>query len=316
MLFDYDVIVVGAGPAGLTAGIYAARSGLRTLILERGAPGGLAAEAPLIENFPGFPEGISGIDLTDKLVKQAREEGVEIHELEEVTGLDLKMKEKRTKTDKAVYTSSALIIASGRRYRKLGVPGERELRGRGVSYCAVCDGAFFRGRRVVVVGGGNCASISAIYLANLASSVILVHRRHELRAEEALVKDLMESKVEILLNKEVERIEGESKVERVVLLDNKIGETDRLDIDGVFIQVGEVPNSQVAEEAGIKMTEDGYIVVDDRQRTSIRGVYAAGDVTVSPVKQIGTAVGQAIVAATEAFGHVKRPYYYEGDVQA
>lgn len=311
MRFDYDVIVVGAGPAGLTAGIYAARSGLRTLVLERGTPGGLAVEAPLIENFPGFPEGISGIDLTGRLVRQAKEEGVEIHELEEVTGLDLEMKEKRTKTSKAIYTSTALIIASGRRYRKLGVPGERELRGRGVSYCAVCDGAFFKGRKVVVVGGGNGASISAIYLANLASKVMLVHRRHKLRAEEALVKDLLESKVEILLNKEVERIEGESKVERVVLLDNRIGETDEIDVDGVFIQVGEVPNSHVAEEAGVKVTEDGYIIIDDRQRTSIQGVYAAGDVTISPVKQIGTAVGQAIVAANDAFGHIKRPYYYE-----
>jgi thioredoxin reductase (NADPH) len=311
MPFDYDVIVIGAGPAGLTAGIYAARSGLRTLVLERLAPGGLAAEAPLIENFPGFPEGISGMDLTQRLVRQAREAGAEIHELEEVTGLDLKMKEKTTKTDKTVYTSSALIIASGRRYRELGVPGERELRGKGVSYCAVCDGAFFRGKKVVVVGGGNCASISAIYLANLASRVMLVHRRHELRAEKALVESLLESRVDILLNKEVVRIEGDSKVERVVLLDNKIGETDRLETDGVFIQVGEVPNSKVSEEGGIKMTEDGYIVVDDRQRTSIQGVYAAGDVTITPVKQIGTAVGEAIVAATEAFGYIKRPYYYQ-----
>lgn len=306
----YDVVIVGAGPAGLTAGLYTARSGLRTVVLERGTPGGLAAEAPLIENFPGFPGGISGMELAGRLVKQAREVGAEIRELEEATRLDLQTGDKRTTTSKAVYSSPTLILASGCHYRKLDVPGEEELRGRGVSYCAVCDGAFFRRRRVLVVGGGNCAATSALYLSNLASQVSMVHRRHELRAEDALVKSLQERNVTILLNKEVTRIEGHERVEDVVLLDNKTGEIGEFEVDGIFVQIGEDPNSQVANDAGVVLDEDGYIVVDGRQRTNIPGVYAAGDVTSSPVKQIGTAVGQAIVAANEVFCHIKKPYYY------
>ncbi len=308
---DYDVIIIGAGPAGLTAAIYTARSGLRTLVLERGIPGGLAAEAPLIENFPGFPNGISGVELAERLVKQAQRVGAEIRELEEVTGLDLKAEEKHVETRKAVHAAPALILASGCCYRMLGVPGEREFRGRGVSYCAVCDGALFKGRKVVVVGGGNSAADSALYLSNLASEVMLVHRRGQLRAEQALVEDLRKKGTKLLLNKEVKRIEGDTRVKRASLLDNKTGEVAELEVDGVFIHIGEVPNSRFAQEAGVKVDNDGYVVVDDRQRTNIRGVYAAGDITPCPVKQVGTAVGQAIISAIEAFGYVKRPYYYK-----
>lgn len=308
----WDLIVVGAGVAGLTAGIYGARSGMETLVLEEKIPGGATAEAPLIENYPGFPEGINGIDLTKRLVKQTERMGAEIHELEKVTKLDLMARKKRAKTDKAVYSASALILASGCHHRMLGVPGERELLGRGVSYCAMCDGAFFKGRRVIVLGGGNSASVSAIYLSNLASDVKLAHRRDQLRAEEALVKDLRRRKVKILWNTEVKKIKGDARVKSVVLLNNKTGKIGELEVDGVFIQIGEIPNSQIAQEAGVEVDGDGYIIVDDRQRTNLDGVYATGDVTNCPVKQVGTSVGQAIVAATEAFCHVKRPYYYKG----
>jgi len=307
----YDVIIVGAGPAGLTSAIYAARSGLRTTVLERGIPGGLVAEAPLIENFPGFPEGISGMDLAERLARQAKGMGAEIRDLEEVIELDLEAGEKQARTHKAVYAAPTLIIASGSHYRTLGVPGEQEFRGRGVSYCAVCDGAFFKGKRVVVVGGGNSAAVTALYLSNLASGVMLVHRRGQLRAEEALVEDLQRRKVGLLLNKVVKEIIGDTRVEGVVLLENETGETSELGIDGVFVQIGEVPNSQVAREAGVEVDKDGYIIVDVRQRTNVRGVYAAGDVTLGPVKQVGTSVGQGIIAANEAFGYVKRPYYYK-----
>lgn len=307
----WNLIVVGAGAAGLTAGIYGARSGLKTLILEEKVPGGATAEAPLIENYSGFPEGINGMDLTKRLVEHAERMGAEIHQLEKATKLDLKAREKRVSTEKAVYIAPALILASGSHYRTLGVPGEEEFRGRGVSYCAVCDGAFFKGRRVMVVGGGNSAAVSAIYLSNLASDVKLAHRRNRLRAEEALVKDLRSRKVEILWNTEVKEIKGDTEVKSVVFLNNKTGEIGELGVDGVFAQVGETPNSKVAQEAGVKVDKDGYIIVDDRQRTNMEGVYAAGDVTACPVKQVGTAVGQAIIAATEAFGYVKRPYYYK-----
>ncbi len=308
----WDLIVVGAGPAGLTAGLYGARSGLKSLVLEEKTPGGTAAETPLIENYPGFYEGISGRDLVEKMTKHCRKVGAEVNELERVIELGLKSEKKVVKTDRAAYTASAVIIASGCHYKSLGVSGEEEFRGRGVSYCAVCDGAFFKGGRILVVGGGNSALVSAIFLANLASDVKLAHRKAQLRAEEALVKDLQAQKVEFLWNTELKEIKGDVRVRSVVLINNKTSETKEINVDGVFVQVGEVPNSQVAKEAGVEVDRDGYIVVDVRQRTNIKGVYAAGDVTTSQVKQIGAAVGQAIIAATEAFGYIKRPYYYEG----
>lgn len=308
----WDLIITGAGPAGLTAGIYGARSGLKTLVLEEKTPGGAAAETPLVENYPGFAEGISGQDLVKKMTEHCRKVGAKVNELERVVELNLEGEKKKIKTDTATYTASAVIIASGCHYRALGVPGENEFRGRGVSYCAVCDGAFFKGRKVLVVGGGNSAVVSAIYLSNLASDVKLAHRRNQLRAEEALVKDLLAQKVDILWNTEVKEIKGDVKVKSVVLIDSKTGKTREMDVDGVFVQVGEAPNSQIAKEAGIEVDKDGYIVVDERQRTNINGVYAAGDVTTCPVKQIGTAVGQAIIAATGAFSYIKRPYYYKG----
>jgi thioredoxin reductase (NADPH) len=307
----WDLIIVGAGPAGLTAGLYGARSGLKTLVLEEKTPGGAAAETPLVENYPGFYEGVSGRDLVEKMTEHCRKVGAKLNELERVIELDLKGEKKVVKTDRAAYTASAVIIASGCHYRSLGVPGEEEFRGRGVSYCAVCDGAFFKGGRVLVVGGGNSAVVSAIFLANLASDVKLAHRRAQLRAEKALVKDLQAQKVQVLWNTELKEIKGDVKVRNVVLTNNKTGETNEINVDGVFVQVGEVPNSQVAKEAGVEVDRRGYIIAGDHQRTNINGVYAAGDVTTGPVKQIGTAVGQAIVAATEAFGYIKRPYYYK-----
>jgi thioredoxin reductase (NADPH) len=308
----WDLIIIGAGPAGLTAGIYGARSGLETLVLEEKTPGGEAANTPLVENYPGFPEGISGRELSDKMAEQCRRVGAEIKELERVTELQLGDGKKIVKTDRAAYTASAMIIASGCHYRTLGIPGESEFRGRGVSYCAVCDGAFFKGRRVMVVGGGNSAAVSAIYLSNLASDVILAHRRSQLRAEGALQEDLRTQGVKILWNTELKEIRGDMKVKDVVLSNNMTDETTKMEVDGVFIQVGEVPNCKFAKEAGIVVDKGGYVIVDDRQRINIGGVYAAGDVTDCPIKQIGTAVGEAIVAASEAFGYIKRPYYYKG----
>ena len=307
----WDLIVIGAGPAGLTAGIYGARSGLKTLAIEEKTSGGAAAVTPLIENYPGFAEGISGQDLALRMASHCRRVGVTINELEKVIRLTFRNNEKLVKTHKKEYTASAIIVASGCEYRKLGVLGEKELAGRGVSYCATCDGPFFKKKAVLVVGGGNSAVVSAIFLANLASNVKLAHRRNQLRAEDALIKDLHTHKVEILWNTELREIKGDVKVESAVLFNNKTGEDVEINVDGVFVQAGEVPNSQVAKEAGVYVDKESYIIVDERQRTNIDGVYAAGDVTIAPVKQIGTAVGQAIVAAVEAFGYIKRPYYYK-----
>jgi thioredoxin reductase (NADPH) len=306
----WDLIIIGAGPAGLTAGLYGARSGLKTLVLEEKLPGGAVIDTPLIENYPGF-ESISGRDLADKMAENCKKAGAKINELEKVAELDLKGEKKIVKTNRTVYTASAVIIVSGRHYRTLGVPGETEFRGRGVSYCTLCDGAFFKGRNVLVVGGGNSAVVSARYLANIASHVRLAHRRDQLRADEVLVKDLIAQGVEIMWNTELKEVKGDNKVKGVVLANNKTSETMETDLDGVFVQVGEAPNSQIAKEAGIEVDKAGYIIVDNRQRTNIDGVYAAGDVTIGPVKQIGTAVGEAIIAASEAFGYIKRPYYYK-----
>jgi thioredoxin reductase (NADPH) len=308
-LENWELIIIGAGPAGLAAGIYATRSGLKTLILEEKIAGGTTADAPSIENYPGF-QTISGLELAQKMTEHARNAGVEIHEFENVTGLDLKGDMKLVRTSKMTYETKAVIIASGSHYRQLGVPGEEQFRGRGVSYCGLCDGPLFKGKRVLVVGGGNSALITTLYLGGIASEVKLIHRKDSFRAEEALVKALKEKQnVEALLNTEVKEVSGEKLVNKAILFNNKTKETKELLVDGIFVQVGEDPNSQLAKDAGVLIGEDGYILIDILQKTNISGVYAAGDVTNHPVKQVGTAVGQGITAATEAYGYVRRPYY-------
>ncbi len=305
----WDLIIIGAGPAGLASGLYGVRSGLRTLIIEEKIPGGAAADSPLIENYLGFPS-VSGQELVGKMAEHCQKFNVPINQFEKVVGLDLTGEKKVVKTEKKEYETSAIIIASGCNYRELNVSGEREFRGKGVSYCSVCDGTFFKGKSVLVVGGGNAAAASAIYMSNLACEVKLVHRREKLKAEEALVKDLLERKVEILWNTELKEIKGDTKVRSVILFDNKAGEAKDVKMDGVFVQAGEIPNSQIFKEAGVKVDDSGYILVDERQRTNVQGIYAAGDVTAGRVKQVGAAIGQAIEATLDAFGYIKKPYYY------
>jgi thioredoxin reductase (NADPH) len=308
---NWDLIIIGAGPAGLAAGIYAGRSGLKTMIVEEKMAGGETAVAPWIENYPGF-ESISGPELTEKMAAHCKKFGAQINELEKLVSLNLKGERKLVTTEKGEYSSPAIIIATGTHHRLLNIPGEKEFQGRGVSYCSLCDGAFFRGKRVIVVGGGNSATMSARYLSNIAATVKLVHRRETTRAEAASLEVLNRQQVELLLNSEIKEIKGDGVVRGVVLQNNKTGEVKELEVEGVFVQVGEVPNTEFAVRAGIEVNKRGYIVVDHRQRTNIQGVLAAGDVTNGPVKQVGTAVGQAIVAATEAFMYVEKPYYYEG----
>jgi len=306
---EWDLVIVGAGPAGLTAGIYGARSGLKTLILEEKQAGGALNIIPWIENYPGFPNGVSGEALAKMMIDQCIRFGAEIREFEGVNGLKIDGKRKLVETDKGVYSAKAVVIASGSRHRKLGVPGEEEFEGRGVSYCALCDGAFFKNLRVLVVGGGNTAASSAIYLSGLASKVYLAHRRSQLRAEEIYVKEIAERGIEVLWNTEVKRIIGDKRVRGVILYNNEVGKETFLEVEGVFISIGEVPNSDFAKFSGIEVNDEGYIVVDTCQRTNLPGVYSAGDVTICQVKQIGTAVGQAIIAATEAYKYIRRPYY-------
>jgi thioredoxin reductase (NADPH) len=279
------------------------------MIIEEKMAGGTTSDAPTVENYPGFSQ-VGGAELAEKMALHCRKTGVTIHELETVTGLDLKGDKKTVKTSKAVYEANALIIATGAHYREIGVAGEKEFRGRGVSYCGVCDGPLFKGKRVLVIGGGNSAVITALYLSGIAAEVIVAHRRYAFRAEEALVKDVESKKnVKVFWNTEVREIKGEMVVNKAVLFDSKTGETKELAVDGVFVQIGEAPNSQLAKDSGVEVDEHGYIKIDIFQRTSIPGVYAAGDVTNHPVKQVGTAVGQGITAALEAYGYIRRPYY-------
>lgn len=307
---DWDLIIIGAGPAGLTAGIYAGRSRLVTLILEEKMPGGEASVTPLVENYPGF-ETISGLELIEKMTGHCKKFGAQINELEKAMSLDITGEKKLVKTNANTYSAPAVIIATGTHNRQLNVPGEEKFQGRGVSYCALCDGAFFKDKKVVVVGGGNSAATSALYLSNIAAKVKLVHRRNQLRAELTVVENLKRQNVEFLWNSVVKEVKGNNVVENVILQNNKTGEEREVEVDGVFVQIGEVPNTQLVKEAGVEVDKGGYILVDARQRTNVPGVFAAGDVTNGSVKQIGTAVGQAIVAATEAFGYIKRPYYYK-----
>lgn len=305
----WDLIIIGAGPAGLSAGIYAARSGLKTMIIEEKMAGGTTSDAPVVENYPGFAQ-ISGGELAEKMVLHCRKMGVTIRELETVSSLRLQGDEKTVVTHKAEHAAKALILATGSHYREIGVLGEREFRGKGVSYCAVCDGPFFKGKKVLVVGGGNSAATAILYLSGVVGEVVVVHRKHAFRAEETLVKDISGKKnVQVLWNTEVREIKGEKFVNSVVLFDNKTGEIKELGVNAVFVQVGEAPNSQIARETGVEVDEHGYVKIDIFQRTNLPGVYAAGDVTNHPVKQVGTAVGQGITAALQAYVYIRQPYY-------
>ena len=306
---NWDIIIIGAGSAGLAAAIYAVRSGLKTLVLDEKFAGGTITDAPTIVNYPGFVS-ISGGELAQKMTDHARALGATIHDIEAVTAMNLAEETKTVTTTATTYGAKAVIISTGSHYKEIGAKGEKEFRGRGVSYCGVCDGPFFKGKRVLVVGGGNSACITTLYLSGLASQVTVIHRREMFRAEESLVNDIgTKGNVKIMWNTEVQEIKGDKQVRSVNLLDNSTGQTSELGVDAVFVQVGEAPNSQLAAAAGLEIDEHGYIKIDINQRTNLAGVFAAGDITNHPVKQVGTAVGQGITAALEAYAFIRRPYY-------
>ncbi len=299
---EYDVIIIGAGPAGLTAAIYSARYGLSTAFFETVDPASQLSLTPIIENFPGF-EG-SGFELLEKMKNQALKFGAE-HKFENVEKLRRVNGKFEVVTESGEYYARALIIATGGKHRELGVPGEREFVGRGVSYCATCDGHFFRGKKVLVVGGGNTAVTDAIYLKEIGCDVTLIHRRDELRAEKALQEELFSRNIPVIWNSVVLRIEGEEKVERVVILNRVTNEESVLEVDGVFIAVGIRPATDMVMDLGVERDSAGYIKVDRKQRTNVEGVFAAGDCCDNPLKQVVTACGDGAVAANSAFEYVK-----------
>ena len=233
-----------------------------------------------------------------------------IHDLEPVISMNLTGDPKTVTTSRTTYEAKAVIFCTGSHYKEIGVKGEKEFRGRGVSYCGVCDGPFFKGKRVLVVGGGNTAATAIVYLAGIAGEVLVVHRKDSFRAEESLVLDILsKSNVKIMWNTEIQEIKGHKQVRTINLIDNLTQKTSEISADAVFVQIGEAPNSQLATANGVEIDEHGYIKVDIRQHTNLPGVYAAGDVTNHPVKQVGTAAGQGITAALEAYSYIRQPYY-------
>ncbi|MHB8808446.1 MAG: FAD-dependent oxidoreductase [Desulfobulbaceae bacterium] len=302
---DTDLTIIGAGPAGLTAGIYAARSGLHTVIIERGALGGQVALTPVVENYPGFAQ-VGGKTLVDIMVSHALEY-VAIFPDEEV--MEIKPGPPfAILTNRRRYTARAVLLATGAKYRHLDVPGEEQLAGSGVSYCSTCDGALFRGKTVIVAGGGDSALTDALYLANNDVQVTIVHRRDAFRAQEHLVSRLPATGIKVMFNTEVKEIRGRDRVEEVVLYNNKTGESVVRPVDGVFIAIGYEPATDLARKVGADITAEGFIKVDANHRTTVPGVYAAGDVE-GGYKQIITAAGQGSGAAITIFEDLINPYW-------
>ncbi|MDF1999172.1 thioredoxin-disulfide reductase [Peribacillus frigoritolerans] len=292
----YDVIIVGAGPAGMTAAVYTSRANLNTLLIERGIPGGQMANTQDVENYPGFAH-VLGPDLSNKMFEHAKKFGAvyEYGDIKEI--IDEGRLKKVVTTNKEFYAKS-VIIASGADHKKLGVPGENELGGLGVSYCAVCDGAFFKGRELVVLGGGDSAVEEAVYLTRVASKVTIIHRRDQLRAQKILQERAFSNeKIEFIWNKEVISInEGNGKVNTVTLKDTKTGEQSQFPADGVFIYVGTLPLNGAFKNLDIT-NEEGYVVTDEAMATKIPGIYAAGDIRDKTLRQIVTATGDGSIAA-------------------
>lgn len=299
-----DVAIIGAGPAGLTAGLYAARAGLRTAVFERLSPGGQLAQTERIDNYPGFAQGAGGFDLAWSMKEQAERFGVRIIN-EEVSALDLTAAPKTLVTPAGTYRAASVIVATGARPRKLGVPGEAELTGRGVSYCATCDGNFFRGKTVMVVGGGNTAVADAIYLSRLASRVILVHRRNALRATPVYHRQLAElENVEFVWNAMVRELHGEDgKLAAAQIEHLADGSLETIPVDGVFVAVGTQPNTEFLAGA-LPLDEAGYIVAYETCATVVPGVFAAGDVRAKTLRQVVTAVADGAVCAEQAASYV------------
>ncbi|MGD9365411.1 MAG: thioredoxin-disulfide reductase [Desulfobacteraceae bacterium] len=304
-LVEVDLLIVGGGPAGLTAGIYAERSGLKTAIVEKDSLGGQVALTPVVENYPGFTQ-VGGKTLVDIMVSHALQY-VNIFQGEQV--LDIKSGEPiEVKTSRRKFLAKSVLLATGAKHRNLGVPGEQQFSGRGVSYCATCDGPLFKGRKVIMVGGGNSAVTEALHLHNMGVSVTLVHRRDKLRAQDVLSQQLENNHIPILWNTQIKEIKGNERVEKVVLFNNQAQTVEEADFDGVFIAIGYQPAVDLAQKIGVELNGEGYIDHDHAHRTNIPGIYSAGDVE-GGYKQIVTATGQGAAAAMTIFEDMINPYW-------
>jgi thioredoxin reductase (NADPH) len=299
---QYDLIIIGAGPAGLTAGIYTGREGLKSLVIEKKVKGGNANTAPVILNYPGF-KSIPGLELLKKIAEQA-EKYIEIKENEEVQKIQKVDNKFLITTNNTEYSTKAIIFCSGTTYRKLGVKGEDEFVGKGISYCSICDGMLFKGRDAIVVGGGNSAAEHALHLKDIGVNVKIIHRRDELRAQQYLQDKLKEEGIPIIWNTVLKEIKGDLFLNSVIIQNRESGVEEELKVNGIFIAVGEVPNSQTAKDLGVEINSMNYIVTDQDQKTNIDGVYAAGDIT-GGVNQLVVACGEGAVAAVNAYMYMK-----------
>ncbi|MFC1918234.1 thioredoxin-disulfide reductase [Chloroflexota bacterium] len=296
---DYDIVIIGGGPAGLSAGIYAARDRFKSLLLERGITGGQILNAEQVDNYPGFPEGISGEELTKLMHQQATKYGLETVNAE-VTALEVHGEQKVVKTSGGDFRARAIIITGGAEHQKLDVPGEDQYIGKGVSYCATCDAAFFGEKTVAVVGGGNAAITEALQLTKFADKVIVIHRRNELRATKVVQeKAFAEAKVQFIWDTAVEEIIGGDFVQNLKLRNVKSDEKSTLKVDGVFIAIGLIPNTDYLKDV-IPLDERGSILTGERMETEVPGVFAAGDIRSGSGRQTITAAGDGAMAAIAA----------------
>lgn len=301
---DYDLVIIGGGPAGLTAGIYAARARLNVILIEKAVPGGQILVTDWIENYPGFPKGLCGVDLVQKMTEQAAKFGLGI-ETNDVVFLDLAGPVKKIHLMDKTITAHALIIATGASPRKLGIPGEKKLFGKGVSTCATCDGPFYRDQVVVAAGGGDTAVQESLFLTKFARKIYLIHRRDQLRATKILQERAFNNnRLEIIWNSVLTKIRGTSSVENVVLKDVRTGKEESMPADGCFIWIGIIPNTAFLDN-GVMLDENGFILADFNMQTSVPGVFAAGDVRSTPLRQVSTAVGDAAIAATVAEQYIE-----------
>jgi len=296
---EYQVVIIGAGPAGLTAAIYAGRARLSTLVIERELVGGQISYAPLLENYPGFPEGLAGPDIGEMMEKQARKYGAEIV-YESVSGLVNGATAKTVRAGEAEYATRAVIIAGGCQRVPLGAPGEKEFTGKGVFYCATCDAPLFRDKKVAVVGGGNSAIAEALHMTKFASSVKIIHRRDQLRASRVLEEEARANpKIEFILNSVVKTVKGDKLVQEVQLENVATHTTSTLSVDGVLVAVGTTPNTDYLKGI-VNLDEGGYIITSDTMATSVAGIFAAGDIRHNSIRQVAAAVGDGAVASVAA----------------
>ena len=298
----YDVVILGAGPAGLTSGIYCARAGLKTVIIENGAPGGQASITPNIENYPGI-DSTPGFKLVKDMMDQCTKFGVEFV-YDQIKTIILNGPIKTITTDFNTIEGKSVIIATGAHPRKLGLENEDKFLGKGISYCATCDGGFYKNKVVAVVGGGDTAVEDALYLQKFASKVYLIHRRDALRAHGTMADKLLSSNVEVIWDTVLTELNGENKLSNITIYNKKTNETSSLDVDGVFVAVGQIPSSDLID---VNKDENGYIVANERTlETNIDGVFVAGDVRVKDLRQIVTATADGAIASNQVFKYLAK----------